>query len=153
MQWIFHAFDLNENRLGDTWKMQLASNGNIFGQNSINFLFFFFSKNLVSTFQRESACRGKFCIFIHFTSIKLRLLFESALPLRIDWNTRKYRPRKIGGRCLRCVKFLIFEGIQLALESKSYSKNSENQDWCTKGQALCSKISWKYFQAYQDKPS
>lgn len=51
------------------------------------------------------------------------------------------------------VKFLIFEGIQLALESKSYSKNSENQDWCTKGQALCSKISWKYFQAYQDKPS
>lgn len=104
--------------------------------------FFFFSKNLVSTFQRESACRGKFCIFIHFTSIKLRLLFESALPLRIDWNTRKYRPRKIGGRCLRCVKFLIFEGIQLALENKSYSKNSENQDWCTKGQEfLCSKIS------------
>lgn len=152
MQWIFHAFDLNENRLGDTWKMQLASNGNIFGQNSINFLFFFFFRKIsFRRFNAKAHVAGSFA----FLYILRRSSFDFSSNPLCRYASIEIRAN-IAPERLEVdvsVKFLIFEGIQLALESKSYSKNSENQDWCTKGQALCSKISWKYFQAYQDKPS
>lgn len=134
--WIFHASDLNENRLGDTSKTQLA---NVFGQNLINF-FFYYSSSSFFLFEKSRFDGKRAEKVLHFYTFYVDqadfFLNPRSIETRVDIAERSVlRP------LWRCINFLIFvpplpspRGIQLAVKVKV--ANSEHQDWCTKGKLL-----------------